>query len=130
VDWSKRIYTSGFTDYVFVNKIPGVPTVPTVDNFRENALNQVEQSLGVPDCSLFVTSRIDACTSGISIFAKTSAASSTLNGQLTARTVTKVYRALVRRPVPCGPRKHLHCSRADSSKHESARYKASTYTAV
>jgi 23S rRNA-/tRNA-specific pseudouridylate synthase len=121
VDWSKRIFTGGFTDYVFVNKISGLPTVPTVDNFRENALSQVEQTLGLPDCSLFVTSRIDACTSGISIFAKTSAASSTLNGQMSARTVTKVYRALVRKPVPCGPRKHLHCSRADSSKHESAR---------
>lgn len=32
VDWSKRIYTNSFTDYVFVNKIAGVPTVPTVDN--------------------------------------------------------------------------------------------------
>ena len=119
VDWSKRIYTNNFTDYIFVNKISGVPTVPTVDNLRENVLNQVERAMKLNDSSLFVTSRIDACTSGILIFAKTSTASAAFNKLMMSRRVTKIYKVLCNSAVKLGKLTHLFPKR--TSKHENAK---------
>lgn len=80
-------------DYIVISKPTGsIPTSATVDNQKENILEIYTSLLKAKE--LFVVGRLDACTSGCLIMAKTSSMASKLNEQLRERSVRKVYRAL------------------------------------
>jgi hypothetical protein len=102
IDWSARILAQE-DGLVVLDKPAGVPTVPTVDNLVESALFRVQQHIGQ---SLFSTSRLDTCTSGVVILARTPEACEAVNWAFRNRHVTKVYRVLCRGPVPLGTLRH------------------------
>ena len=63
-------------DYVIVNKPPGLPVAATLDNAKENVIERVRESQLDPNSSsttrisLWPTTRLDICTSGVLVLAK------------------------------------------------------------
>ncbi|CAM9638409.1 unnamed protein product [Discosporangium mesarthrocarpum] len=109
IPWLERTVTVT-EDYVVVDKPWGVPTVPTLDNARESAIFQVGAALGLA-APLRAVSRLDVCSSGLVVFARTSEAAAKLNRTWRERRVTKLYRLLLQpgSPIPVGP--VVHCCR-------------------
>ena len=92
-DWrSKVLYES--EELLVVNKPPGLPCTETADNMKENLRYQMERTIGFDGFSrrLELASRLDLCTEGIVVFAKTSRAISQLNNAFRNSAVTKIYR--------------------------------------
>ena len=99
-DWSDHVIEKT-KDYIVVDKPAGVPTVPTVDNLIESALHQVSVAANDGD-DLWVTSRLDVCTSGVVVFGRSSEAAGALNKVIREQQQTKVYRLLCQGEVPTG----------------------------
>ena len=115
-NWKRRIMHSPGADsriqFITVNKPAGVPLVPTVDNFKENIYYQVQRNLYGSTFGhvnrLYVTSRLDTCTSGAVLFATTSQDAEGINSMLRERTVQKFYSVLtLRKPSQVGMISHL-----------------------
>jgi hypothetical protein len=51
---------------LFVDKVAGAPVSPTVDNYHENMVSQVQSVLPGNSPPLHLSSRLDTCTSGTS----------------------------------------------------------------
>jgi hypothetical protein len=49
---------------LFVDKVAGAPVSPTVDNYHENMVSQVQNLLPGNSPPLHLSSRLDTCTSG------------------------------------------------------------------
>jgi 23S rRNA pseudouridine1911/1915/1917 synthase len=78
-------------DFLVLNKPGGLPTHPTLDNFRDNAKFLLEQELGRP---VYITHRLDIPTQGLLLIAKTPEAQRQLNREFSKGRVEKIYRSL------------------------------------
>ena len=86
---------------VVADKPSGLPTHATADAHRPHLVRVLAQQLGVDESQLGVHQRLDAGTSGIVVFGRTSAANRGLSEAFAQRSVAKVYLAVVdasRRP--------------------------------
>jgi 23S rRNA-/tRNA-specific pseudouridylate synthase len=102
-NWSERIYSVSPGKVSLVNKPPGMPTIPTIDNYIENLLHEVSKTSQHP---YVVISRIDVGTGGLVPIAENSAASALYNSFLVKNQITKFYKALTMKPLPLGSLKH------------------------
>jgi 23S rRNA pseudouridine1911/1915/1917 synthase len=98
VDWQRTIVDE-HAAFLIVDKPPGVPIHPTLDNAHENVVASLEKLRGE---RLFVTQRLDLPTSGLCVLARTKAFQSAFNRRLAEGAVTKRYQALVRGQPPLG----------------------------
>jgi len=78
-------------DFLVLDKPGGLPTHPTLDNFRDNAKFVLEQELGQP---MYITHRLDIPTQGLLLVAKTPEAQRRLNREFSKGRVEKFYRSL------------------------------------
>lgn len=114
--WTARLLSG--QEFVVLDKPPGIPSQPTVDNSIENCLFMVQQCLSstknaatdTSDSELCSTSRLDACTAGLLIFARGRRAANTFHALLRERPdnnrdvrLEKKYRVLTR----CAPPKDM-----------------------
>jgi 23S rRNA pseudouridine1911/1915/1917 synthase len=102
VDWQAAIAERG-EGFLVVNKPAGIPVHPTVDNFHQNLLQQLQIVLGIP---LYVTQRLDNEVGGVMVFATTRDFQRRFNRLLSDRKVQKRYRALVTSAPKVG--RHVH----------------------
>lgn len=103
VDWRKRVvFETG--DFLVINKIPGIPTHPSLDNALENCLEQTRKALHI---ELFVTQRLDNPVGGLLVFAKNKKAQARFNQWLVEKKVKKVYEAIVEGRCPTGFHQHF-----------------------
>lgn len=86
-------------DFLILDKPPGLPTHPTLDNYVENAQQLLQSQLGQ---KIYVTHRLDIPTSGLLILAKTPEAQSRINKLFLKGYVNKAYRALTAGVLPIG----------------------------
>ena len=110
-EWGPRVVASS-PDWVVLDKPPGVPVSPTVDNWRENCL--VFGACAVGDAEpLLMTHRLDMVTSGVFVMGRTKNFVSYFNcllqkGKAAARApgdgpgLSKEYVALCASPPPLG----------------------------
>ncbi|KAK9817741.1 hypothetical protein WJX72_001472 [[Myrmecia] bisecta] len=106
VDWKERILCNGH-DFVVINKPPGVQVAGTVDNQLECCLACAAQAICASD-PLLVTHRLDSCTEGVVVLAKTRAFVQYFNGLLKrGNKLRKFYRALSAAPPAPGPMLHF-----------------------
>lgn len=108
------------TDYLVISKPVGsIPVSSTVDNARENIIELLKVHLQIPE--LYAVGRLDACTSGTLILAKTNSAASKINSLLRSRAIQKRYVALCMGPraPPTGLIQHLF--RKKNKKHPSGK---------
>lgn len=132
-DWAERI-VAATDDYVVVDKPAGVPSVPTIDNAVENALHQAglavskvspfsppsassspssaRKALGAASAPLHAVSRLDVCTSGLIIFARSKSAAAALNQIFRDRQVSKRYLALLTPGPAVSLGQMAHCCRS------------------
>lgn len=97
--WSEQIVME-HEDFVMVDKPPGLPCQPSLDNRLENVLFQLNQQYKQP---LFITHRLDVGTRGLMVLAKNKTFQTHFNQLLEDRQVTKIYEALTVGPtLPCG----------------------------
>lgn len=80
---------------LFLNKPPGIPSHPTVDNYTENVLFQLNLNRAQ---KLLITHRLDQETSGIMIFAKNRKTQEELNSIFKDRKINKHYVCIVSKP--------------------------------
>lgn len=103
--------SSFLQQFLVVNKPNGVPSVATVDNMQENVVYQVERALKLGRVELTEpiqsTSRLDTCTSGLLVLARTSLGASVYHKMLRENSITKIYRVLTEKPLPLGTIRHL-----------------------
>lgn len=92
------------SNFILVNKPPGIPTHALTDNKRENLIAFLEADRKE---KLYITHRLDIETSGLVIFARTKEAQLKLNGGLKDRSIKRVYRAYVGKPVAPGEYVHF-----------------------
>ena len=127
-DWAECIIAAT-DDYVVVDKPAGVPSVPTIDNAVENALHQTglavskisppsassssaRKGLSAASASLHAVSRLDVCTSGLIVFARSKPAAATLNQIFRDRQVSKRYLALLTPGPAITLGQKAHCCRS------------------
>ncbi len=79
-------------DFIICNKPHGLPSIPTVDNAKENLLCKMSETTSK---NLHVTSRLDIATSGLIVFAKNKEFQKLFNYQLASGKVEKIYSATV-----------------------------------
>ena len=82
-----------------LDKPPGLPVHPTLDNFLENAKYALEEEL---QAKLYSTHRLDVPTQGLLIFATDVKSQAQMNKLFANRRVFKTYHALTTLPVPEG----------------------------
>jgi len=102
IDW-KSCVAHETDEFVIVDKPPGIPTIPTVDNCVENVLYQMRKAIDFP---LLVTQRIDIPVGGIVVFGKTPRFQEWFNRALAEHRVEKWYRAFVEKPMTSGRKTH------------------------
>ncbi len=103
----KFIFTADrilFEDEVIlvVNKPPGLPTQPTLDEARDNfyqALHDFLKGRDGPDAYLGMHHRLDRDTSGVMVFAKSRAANPGLAQAFAGHEIQKTYHALTTSPA-------------------------------
>lgn len=95
IEWEKHIILEE-KDFILVNKPPGIPVHPTLDNGIENLQIHLGKLLHSP---LYVTHRLDVPSQGLVLLAKTKRYQSWFNRRLMKRQVEKRYFALVDHPV-------------------------------
>lgn len=101
VDWRERIIAEGDA-FLVLNKPPGVQVTPTVDNCLESCLRLGAKAIGREE-PLHITHRLDTCTEGVLITAKTKEFVQRFNASLLMPgALQKIYRAVTRRPVSTG----------------------------
>lgn len=81
-------------DLVFVNKPPGLPTQPTLDQARANLFNLTKAFLKSP--YLAMHHRLDRDTSGVILFAKTERVNKAVGEAFAHHTARKHYQAICR----------------------------------
>lgn len=91
MDWKARIIFDQ-NDFLILNKPRGIPCHPSVDNFYENILQQLQIKFRY---SLFITHRLDVPTGGLLVLAKNKKFQSEFNHLLTEKKVKKYYKAIV-----------------------------------
>lgn len=84
-DWRGRVLADA-PEYVVVNKPAGVPVVPTVDNLVECVLACAAEAVGHPR-ALACTTRLDVCTEGVVVLAKSSEFAGHFNALIQGRAV-------------------------------------------
>lgn len=89
--WDERLLFQN-EDFVVVNKPPGLPVHPSVDNCLENLQTYLSTHL---QQELFITHRLDVPTQGLLVLAKNKNFLSSFNQLLAQRGVQKIYRARV-----------------------------------
>lgn len=94
--WRERILFEN-KNFVAVNKPPGLPCHPSVDNIRENLLCYLQEDLKT---EFFLTHRLDVPTSGILVVAKSKEFQSAFNLLLKNRGLRKIYRAVCTGKAP------------------------------
>ena len=132
-DWGGRIIARG-RDWVAVDKPPGVPAGPSLDNATECATYRVARALrrlettddddeeeeeeedeeghswwggdGDGGTTPTTTHRLDAATSGVLVLARRSSFAAEFNDALRRRRVTKTYECVTARAVPVGVLEH------------------------
>lgn len=92
------------SEFLVLDKPAGLPTHPTLDNFRDNAKFRLESELGIP---LFTTHRLDVPTTGLLLFAKTPEAQRVLNKSFSLGRVEKIYRCVNAKSAPVGLYTHF-----------------------
>lgn len=97
-DWRSRIVATS-KDFIVVNKPGGVPCHPTLDNYHENAIVQVQEELGYP---LYTTHRIDQDTMGLLVLARNKAFQRSFNDAIAKGHVNKFYFGLSHCPLKPG----------------------------
>lgn len=102
IDWKGRVVEET-SEFVVIDKPPGVPVPSTVDNLFENVNYQLSKALNAP---LYVTQRLDRPTSGLLVLAKTKEFQKKFNKLLMDRAVEKKYQAICKGSVK--PGKHVH----------------------
>ena len=128
-DWGGRIIARG-RDWVAVDKPPGVPAGPSLDNATECATYRVARALrrlettdddekeehswwggdgdgdGDGGTTPTTTHRLDVATSGVLVLARRSSFAAEFNDALRRRRVTKTYECVTARAVPVGVLEH------------------------
>lgn len=144
--WGERIVrTCHLPGILLVDKPFDLPMSSTVDNVQENLLycinnysvDKVKDPQGNPDRSLlsgmimmyshiidskyFVSSRLDACTSGLTPIPDSLPVASALSAEIADRRVRKFYKVLCKspKPVPLGILRH--CFRRKNQKHSNGK---------
>lgn len=97
ISWKERIRVIG--KYIVLDKPSGaMPHMPTVDNSVENVMSSVSKALNLQASSLYPVGRLDACTSGLCIFATDKDSARRANDAIQSRTVRKFYSVLCYEP--------------------------------
>lgn len=104
IDWEKVIHFEN-ENFIIADKPPGVPVHASVDNAEENILQQLSN---YRNQDLFITQRLDVATQGLFLLAKTKIYQSKFNELLRERAMTKIYQAIVERPLEQTPCEWLH----------------------
>src|SRR5665213_694201 len=91
-------------EFLVLDKPGGLPTHPTLDNFRDNAKVLLEEELKT---TLYTTHRLDIPTQGLLIIAKTPDAQRLLNKMFSLSRVNKIYRSINQAPVRLGLHTHF-----------------------
>lgn len=81
---------------IIVDKPAGLVTAPTPESNRGDLLDQLQKQFG----EVFLVHRLDLPTSGLLVFARTSAANKTLGDRFKAHDIEREYRAVVVGHVP------------------------------
>jgi len=99
--WEERIRVIG--KYIVLDKPSGaMPHIPTVDNNVENVMSSVSKALrNLPSSLLYPVGRLDACTSGVCLFATDQDSARRANDAIQSRTVRKFYSVLCYEPSSC-----------------------------
>jgi 23S rRNA-/tRNA-specific pseudouridylate synthase len=92
IPWSKLVVHND-DDFIVINKPPGMPTVPTEDNYYENVVVALERL--VEQEKLYPVQRLDTDTTGVLVIGKTPEFTAYFNQLLRQKKVHKVYKALV-----------------------------------
>lgn len=79
------------SDWVAVDKPPGMPTQPT----RDRATRSLEELLRIRYRTIYLVHRIDTQTSGVVVFAKTKSAAARLSQLFATREIQKTYLAII-----------------------------------
>ncbi len=95
IDWNTKIVFES-ADFLVIDKPPGIPVHPTVDNIQENMLTALETHLRQ---KLFITQRLDVPTQGLLVLGKTPEFQKAFNKMLANKTVQKSYQALLESPL-------------------------------
>jgi RluA family pseudouridine synthase len=85
-------------DLIVVDKPPGLPTQPTVDQARDHLFGAVKRRLGGPNSYVGLHHRLDVDTSGLVLFTKTKAANPGVARLFAEHALRKTYFALALRP--------------------------------
>jgi 23S rRNA pseudouridine1911/1915/1917 synthase len=102
IDWRAAILHED-ESFLVLNKPPGIPVHPTLDNGIENVVHQLADTLGK---TVFVTQRLDIEVGGLLVLAKSREFQRDFNRMLAERKVQKRYRALVTSAPRVG--RHVH----------------------
>jgi len=106
--WPSRLIAQ-LGDFVIINKPPGLPVAPTVDNVLESSLTGAALAVGASE-PLLITSRLDQATAGVLVLGRTPVSVRQFNEAMVRGPeggLRKFYRALVTAsPPPDGPIKH------------------------
>jgi 23S rRNA pseudouridine1911/1915/1917 synthase len=102
IDWKSRIVAT-HRDFLVVNKPPGIPVHASLDNVRDNVLQQLRDATGQ---YLLVTQRLDVPVGGLMVLARNPDFQRRFNTWLAERKVIKIYRALVEQAPAVGL--HVH----------------------
>jgi 23S rRNA pseudouridine1911/1915/1917 synthase len=81
---------------IIVDKPAGLVTAPTPESNRGDLLDQLQKQFG----EVFLVHRLDLPTSGLLVFARTSAANKTLGDRFKAHDIEREYRAIAVGHVP------------------------------
>lgn len=97
-NWSERVVFEN-EDFIVINKPPGLPCQPSLDNKIENVVTQLSL---FKKQNLFITHRLDVGTSGLLALAKTKEFQVLFNKLLESRLINKYYDTYTQ-----GPSLHL-----------------------
>jgi 23S rRNA-/tRNA-specific pseudouridylate synthase len=120
VTWGdqSRIRESGLLrDIIIVNKPFDLPSSSTVDNLEENLLYCIEKHRCSSKDKLYLSSRLDACTSGLILIPTSYTAARSLSSEIANRQVSKIYKVLCKSPTPPPIGLIQHCFRRKNQKH-------------
>ncbi|MES2965892.1 MAG: pseudouridine synthase [Bdellovibrionota bacterium] len=99
-DLDSRI-VSETAEYLVIEKPAGLPTDPTVDNFRENLITALSDQRGQ---HFYLVHTLEAESSGLVMIAKTTKAQTKLKQAFTDGKVKRTFAAYVEIPTAVGPR--------------------------
>lgn len=96
VDWARRIIKSSCNDLIIVDKVADLAISPTTANAIENLVFAVSNYMNITENNCFITSRLDACTSGLTPIGLTRLSASIMSKAFSERRVRKTYKVLCR----------------------------------